>query len=112
VAAWWGTPIEARGALARLAREGVLDDRSSRFAATRLAMLRRSWAEVLPTEQVRLLAEDALDRHALRAADALQLGAALVWCSEKPRRRRFVCFDERLRRVADQVGFTVLPTKT
>ncbi len=44
---------------------------------------------------------------AFAAQTALQLGAALVWCREKPRRRPFVCFDERLGKAAPQAGFSV-----
>ncbi len=105
---WWGTPVEVRGALARLVRERALADAAAGHALARLAILRRSWAEVLPVERVRALAEDALERHALRAADALQLAAALAWCSERPARRRFVCFDGRLGAAAERDGFRVL----
>lgn len=55
------------------------------------------------------LAEDLPDEYAVRAADALQLAAALVWCREKPRRRAVVCFDDQLAKAAAAVGFTVRP---
>jgi len=38
-----------------------------------------------------------------------QLAAALVWCQERPRRRSFVCFDDRLSLAAEKVGFAVYP---
>ena len=44
---------------------------------------------------------------ALRAADALQLAAALVWAKQLPRKRLFVCFDGRLAEAAGKEGFTV-----
>ncbi len=50
-----------------------------------------------------------LDKYALRAAEAFQLGAAMVYCRAQPRGRWFVCFDRRLRTAADVAGFTVLP---
>lgn len=106
---WWGTPIEARSAFARLVRAGHLtaDERS---AATKLlCQLRVSWDEILPTERVRSLAEDLPDSHGLHAADAAQLAAALVWCRERPKQRPLVCFDERLRTAAAAVGFAVRP---
>lgn len=64
--------------------------------------------EVAPNEVVRTLAEAALERFDLRAADSLQLAAALVLCRERPRGRTFVCFDQKLATAADLAGFTVL----
>jgi hypothetical protein len=44
----------------------------------------------------------------LRAADAVQLGAALVSCESRPRRRAFVTFDDALGRAARAEGFDVI----
>ena len=109
IVVWWGTPLEVRSALARLVREGQLtpDDRSK--AVDLLTKLRVAWDEILPSERVRSLAEDMPDAHGLRAADAAQLAAALVWCRERPRGRAFVCFDQRLRSAAAALGFSVRP---
>ena len=104
---WWGTPIEARSAFARLVRDGSLTDAERVRAVTLLEQLRDSWDEIQPSETVRDVAEDLPDRHGVRAADAVQLAAALVWCRERPNRRPFICFDERLSRAAADVGFTV-----
>ncbi len=109
IVAWWGTPVEARGAFARLAREGDLTSRQRDKAVTLLDQLRRSWDEILPTEAVRLIAESLPDEYGLRAGDAWQLAAALVWCRERPRRRPFVCLDRRLAKAASDIGFTVHP---
>ncbi len=106
---WWGTPLEVRSAFARLVREGRLTGDERDTDVTRLGQLRVAWDEVLPTEQLRSIAEDLPDAHHLRAADAAQLAAALVWCRERPRKRPFVCFDERLRAAAARLGFTVRP---
>src|SRR5688572_4798449 len=71
---WWGTPVELRSTLARLAREGALGTAEDQAQALhRLLVLRRSWNEVLPSERVRALAELLPERYALRAADAFQL---------------------------------------
>ena len=102
---WWGTPVEAISAFHRLRREGSMTASGFQQASDRLAMLRRSWAEVNPTEKVRNLAEVLLGRHSLRAADAVQLAAALVWCGERPARRVFVCLDRRLAQAAKEAGF-------
>ncbi len=72
-----------------------------------LAGLRLRWREILPVDRVRQLAEESCSRHAVRSADALQLGAALVWCNEQPKGRNFICFDNRLLEAARASGFTV-----
>lgn len=109
IVVWWGTPLEVRSALARLVREGQLapDDRAR--AVDLLTRLRVTWDEILPSEKVRTLAEDMPDTHGLRAADAAQVAAALVWCRERPKGRTFVCFDQRLRSAASTLGFSVRP---
>lgn len=106
---WWGTPVEARSAFARLVRAGQLDSSGRVDAIRRLGQLRDAWDEVSPMERVRALAEELPDTHGMRAADAAQLAAALVWCRERPRQRPLVCFDERLRTAAAALGFSVRP---
>ncbi|MFC1791802.1 hypothetical protein ACFL0I_04985 [Gemmatimonadota bacterium] len=49
--------------------------------------------------------------HALRAADALQLSAALVWAGS-PRGAELVTYDERLALAARLEGFRVVPAPT
>lgn len=106
---WWGTPLEARSAFARLAREGVITSDERLSAISLLGQLRATCDEILPTEKLRSIAEEIPDAHRLRAADAAQLAAALVWCRERPRKRPFVCLDERLRTAASELGFIVRP---
>jgi hypothetical protein len=106
---WWGTPVEARSAFARLLREGRLTDQERVKAIRLLGQLRAGWDEIQPTERVRSLAEDLPDAHVLRAGDATQLAAALVWCRERPRQRPLVAFDDRLRTAAAALGFSVRP---
>jgi hypothetical protein len=106
---WWGTPLEARSAFARLVREKQLSPEERVSAVRLLAQLRETWDEILPTEQVRSLAEALPDTHGVRAADAAQLAAALVWCRERPKQRPLVCFDDRLRTAATALGFSVRP---
>jgi len=104
---WWCTRVEAYGALARLRREGSLSEKGFQQTVARLSLLSRAWLEVLPVESVRQRAEELLARQIIRAADALQLAAALVWCQGRPQRRVFVCFDQRLASAAAQTGFEV-----
>lgn len=59
--------------------------------------------------EVRNQAIRLLGLHPLRAADALQLAAALVWADRRPRGHPFVCLDAGLREAAHAEGFSVLP---
>ena len=111
MALWWGTPVEVQGALHRLHRELLLSPAELATALKRLSAMSEAALEVAPTEPVRALAASVLGHHDLRAADALQLAAALVVCHEHPRGRTFVCFDAKLADAADAVGFTVLPSR-
>lgn len=104
---WWGTPVEVHSAIARLHRQGKLKDVEKQGALSRLALLGQGWREILPGDPVRDLAMRLMAGHELRAADSLQLAAALVWCQQRPARRIFVCADQRLSHAAGQVGFTV-----
>jgi uncharacterized protein len=109
---WWAAPVEAKSAFMRLSRERLLTPHELRDALGRLSALQRTFGEIQPTEEVRTLAGELLERCSLRAADAFQLAAALVLCGERPRGRLFVCFDKRLLEAADFLGFSVLPGKT
>jgi hypothetical protein len=106
ISVWWGTSVEMTSAFARLLRSGEITQRSFRMAEARLAELRRMWIEVQPTEPVRDLAEGLVQRHPLRAADAMQLAAALIWSKRQPQGRAFVCFDGRLAEAAGKEGFS------
>lgn len=105
---WWGTPIEAVSAFARLVREDVMSVSGMHQARTRLEALRRTWMEILPTESLRSVAETLPTRLSLRAGDVFQLAAALIWCREQPKGRPFVSFDLRLTQAATQAGFEVI----
>jgi predicted nucleic acid-binding protein len=105
---WWGTAIEAVSSLNWLTRGGALDAKESRQAFARLDYLRNRWNEVQPTEEVRDRAERLLRVHKLRAADALQLAAALVWCGNRPQGRTLIGADGILSEAADAEGFTVI----
>ena len=109
MAVWWATRTECVSALARQVREGGLDRRGERQAREVLAALGRAWTEVLPSEALRSAADRLLGVHALRAADALQLAAALQWCGGPAGGAQLVSFDGRLRAAAHGEGFAVLP---
>lgn len=105
---WWGSPVEVHSAISRLHRLGKLKDVEKKGALSRLALLSRGWREILPGDPLRDLAMRLLDAHELRAADSLQLAAALTWCQQRPARRNFVCADQRLSKAAEAAGFSVL----
>ena len=105
---WWASVVEVHSAISRLYRLGKLKEVEKKGALARLDMLSRGWREVLPGEQLRDLATHLLDTYELRAADSLQLAAALPWCRERPSNRNFVCADERLSKAAESAGFSVL----
>ena len=107
IAVWCGSPVEMTSAFARLLRNGEIDHQDFRLALARLTELRRRWIEVQLTAVLRELAVAALQRHPLRAGDAMQLAAALVWSKQLPRKRLFVCFDGRLAEAASKEGFSV-----
>ena len=68
-----------------------------------------TWVERRPTDDTRLLAMLVSKRHPLKAADSLQIAAALRWCEGETDGTAFVCLDERLRIAALDEGFDVLP---
>ncbi len=107
VAVWWGTEIECWSALARAQRNGRFDARSHELASAALEALRGSWFEITPSDEVRREARRLLRLHPLRAADALQLSAALVW-SGRYEGYELVASDEALRQAAQLEGFIVI----
>lgn len=109
VVLWWGTPVESVSALARAVREARLESTAERSGRRVVEALRERAFEVQPSEEVRRRAIRLLGVHPLRAADALQLAAALVWCRERPSHAGFVCLDARLATAATREGFDVLP---
>ena len=101
--------MECCSAIARVRREGGLGFQDEDRLRRMIAALAESWTEIVPTADVRSAAMRLLLSHALRAADVLQLAAALVWAGGQATEQHFVCLDERLRRAARNEGFTVLP---
>jgi predicted nucleic acid-binding protein len=106
---WWGTRIEVTSALQRRARDGELASELVAGVNAALTVLEGTWTEVQPVARVRDAAERLLAVHPLRAADALQLAAALVWSDERATGRGLVALDARLRDAARREGFNVYP---
>jgi uncharacterized protein len=106
---WWASPVECRSVLYRQHRDGGLPVTLLDEALSRLSGLVEGADFIAPTNRVRDRAGRLLAAHPLRAGDALQLAAALVWCAEAPQGDRFVCLDDRLRAAARREGFALLP---
>lgn len=107
--AWWATPVECQSAVYRRQREGGVPRAIGEQALQRLRGLVEDADFVAPSSRLRDRAGRLLASHPLRAADALQLAAALVWCDDRPEGEPFVCLDERLRDAALREGFALLP---
>ena len=108
IVAWWGTPVECVSAAARLRREERLSLEEEEQVLELLGTLRKSWLEILPSEEVRDRAVRLLRVHGLKAADSLQLAAAQIWAGSTDR-AGFVTFGERLGLAARLEGFRVFP---
>lgn len=108
MAVWWGTPVECESALQRRIRESSIDSLAASQARLRLAALADCWHEVSPTVEVRKLALRLLRTHPLRAADSLQLAAALALEAGGLSGLRFACADQRLSIAADTEGLVAV----
>jgi len=106
VTLWWTTLVECASALERRRRDTTspLSDAIYEAGKQRLLDIVAGADEVSPTEPVRSRARTYLEVHPLRAADALQLAAAL-----ESGLSDFVTLDDRLRLAASAEGLAVLP---
>ena len=105
---WWGTHVECVSALCRREREGVLSSEAIQAAMVRLNELNLQWLIVSPSQVILSRAERLLKVHPLRAADAMQLAAALLAVREEPEDSTFYTADDRLAQAAQKEGFIVL----
>ena len=105
---WALSATEVASALSRKRRDGGLDRGRFATAKRRLAALEKAWNEVAQYDAVRARARRLLEIHALRAADALQLAAALVVVEDRTAGVEIVTFDERLAEAAEKEDFVVL----
>lgn len=108
ISAWCLTPTEVWSAVARRRREGKLGSPDVRRAREILARLSTMWNEIDDIPGVRQRAARLLEVHTLRAADALQLAAALVAVQDRPETAPIVTMDARLATAADIEGFTII----
>jgi uncharacterized protein len=104
---WWATEVECEAAIARVEREGVISALQAEQARDLLAQLVGEWREVEPGDLLRRGARRLLRTHPLRAADSLQLAAAIVASDAED--LEFVTLDGRLAEAARREGFRVTP---
>lgn len=107
---WTLTPVEVASAVRRLVREGALEEELAMEAERRSGELVDASHLVVDLESVKAQAKRLLRLHALRAADALQLAAAIEWAGGHPAGRIVHTLDDRLGEAARREGFRVIPT--
>jgi predicted nucleic acid-binding protein len=109
IAVWWATQVECESALARIERRSPRLESELIVARRLLTTLAANWSEIEASDRLRLDAIRLLRVHPLRAADALQLAAALAWADDWNGEKAFVCLDRRLSEAAAREGFSILP---
>jgi predicted nucleic acid-binding protein len=105
LAVWWAAPVEIASALARLVRMKQLEPSDWTRARKLARKLADSWSMIQPSDALRAKAIQLVDRYDLRAADSLQLAAALEWCEDRPQGYVFLTTDQKLREAALFSGF-------
>jgi len=105
VVVWWTTSVEIASALARLLRMKQISPADCAKARKLANVLSDSWSVIQPSDALRTRALHLVERCDLRAADSLQLAAALEWCEGVPQGRVLLTADERLRQAAILNGF-------
>ena len=109
IVTWAWTRTEIVSAIERRTREGLLSRPQRREVLGRFDDLAGQWDEVTDMLAVRSRANSLLARHPLRAADAGQLGAALLVHEQSAEPLTFVCLDQRLSSAAELEGLRILP---
>jgi len=102
---WTLTPVEIVSALRRLVRSGQLGEREAGRAESLLVELAKRCHLIVDVESVKAIACRVLRVHSLRAADALQLGAALAWAGSNTQGSVLYTFDQQLAVAAGREGF-------
>src|SRR5207244_11949959 len=106
---WWACSVECQSAIHRRHREAPFAGQLLDHLLDRVKAVAADAYIVPSTLKLRETAGRLLAAHSLRAADALQLAAALVWCEGEPAGESFVCLDQRLREAARRETFRLLP---
>ena len=107
IVTWAWTRVEITSAIERRTREGALAREERRSVLDRLNTFADTWDEVAEILAVRSKASLLLARHPLRAADAGQLGAALLVQEQLGGFLEFLSLDRRLSEAAELEGLRV-----
>jgi predicted nucleic acid-binding protein len=107
---WWGTETECLSALARREREGGLSREQVGSAEGMLRQILDRAYEVMPSTEIRHHSRRLLMTHPLRAGDALQLAAAVLFADSEVQQLPFLTMDKNLAACAEREGFS-LPAK-
>jgi predicted nucleic acid-binding protein len=108
IVTWCLSIVEVKSAIERRARDGSLKPDAREKALAGLRELAEAWTEVATIGPVRERVLRLLAVHALRAADAVQLAAALVVTEDRPTGHSFVSSDGRLCAAAQREGFVAV----
>ena len=108
VIVWTLTRVELLSAFARRRRERASNHVGLSTARREALAAWDPWTEITAVEAVRGHAERLVEIHPLRAADALQVGAAVVAAAGQTINLAFVTLDDRQAEAAEREGFRVL----
>ncbi|HEY8712827.1 MAG TPA: type II toxin-antitoxin system VapC family toxin [Thermoanaerobaculia bacterium] len=106
---WILSEVEITSALWRRRRANELPEIVRADAQRQMDLTLSNAVTVADVPAVVRRARRLLASHTLRAADAMQLAAALLACEDEPSRLPFVTIDDRLADAAAREGFTVVP---
>ena len=107
IVTWWATQVEIVSGLARLTRAGAMTQQQFLLSKPFVQNLASGWLAVHESASIAPNACRLLELHPLRAADALQLSAALETCEHNPLGFALITADQRLADAARQMGFSV-----
>lgn len=101
--------VEITSAICRRQREGTVSLEQKDRVLQALPLDFGSWINVEVSQPVLREASSLLERHPLKAADAIQLASALYLRDQAETEVTFGSFDQRLNDAAREEGFTLLP---
>jgi predicted nucleic acid-binding protein len=107
IAVWWTTPVEIMSGLTRLERMNDISRDQFLAGKQRGQSLAKIWDIVGPSTTILSRAYSLLELYPLRAADALQLAAAIEYFEYSPTDNVFITADQRLADAARGSGFMV-----
>jgi len=102
------TVVELKSAISRKQRERPDLTELCKQAIINVRDAAATWVEIEDAAAARYHAERIIVNYPLRAADALQLGAALIAADGDPQSLELVTLDRRLAEAAQREGFPVL----